>query len=96
MENKNFDILSGMSMLERVAHFCVLIGEEATVKIFQNLPTDMVEDISIQISQIRTIDKAISLAVLEEFHLFMKSSSYISSGGFDYAKDILYKSLGKA
>jgi len=96
MEQKYIDALSGMTMLEKCAHFCVLIGEEATVKIFQNLPKEMVEDLSIQISQIRTIDKEISLAVLEEFHVFMRTSSYISSGGFDYAKDILYKSLGKA
>jgi len=96
METANHELIDGMPMIERVAHFCVLIGEEATVKVFQNLPKDIVEDLSIQISQIRTVDKAVSLAILEEFHLFIKSSSYISSGGFDYAKDILYKSLGKA
>ena len=89
------NLLDGMPMIEKVAHFCVLIGEEATVKIFQNLPKDIVEDLSISITQIRSIDKDTSLGILEEFHLFIQSSSYISSGGFDYAKDILYKSLGK-
>ncbi|MDC0932369.1 flagellar motor switch protein FliG [Arcobacteraceae bacterium] len=88
--------IDGMPMIEKVAHFCVLIGEEATVKIFQSLPKEVVEDLSISITQIRSIDKDTSLAILEEFHLFIQSSSYISSGGFDYAKDILYKSLGKA
>ncbi|PIF04096.1 MAG: flagellar motor switch protein FliG [Arcobacter sp.] len=87
--------LSTMPMIEKVAHFCVLIGEEATVKIFQSLPKETVEDLSIAITQISSIDKDISLAILEEFHLFIESSAYISSGGFDYAKDILYKSLGK-
>ena len=88
--------LEGMPMIEKIAHFCVLIGEEATVKIFQSLPKEIVEDLSIAITQIKSIDKETSLAILEEFHLFIQSSSYISSGGFDYAKDILYKSLGKA
>lgn len=88
--------LDSMPMIEKVAHFCVLIGEEATVKIFQSLPKDVVEDLSISITQIRSIDKDTSLGILEEFHLFIESSSYISAGGFDYAKDILYKSLGKA
>ncbi|BFU77716.1 flagellar motor switch protein FliG [Arcobacter sp. 15-2] len=88
--------IEGMPMIERVAHFCVLIGEEATVKIFQSLPNEVVEDLSIAITQIRSIDKETSLGILEEFHLYIQSSSYISSGGFDYAKDILYKSLGKA
>ncbi len=92
----NHDLLQGMSMLEKVANFCVLIGEEATVKIFQNLPKNIVEDISTAITQVKSIDKDKSLALLEEFHIFIKSNAYISSGGFEYAKDILYKSLGKA
>jgi len=88
--------LENMPMIEKIAHFCVLIGEESTVKIFQGLPKEIVEDLSVAITQIKTIDKETSLGILEEFHLFIQSSSYISSGGFDYAKDILYKSLGKA
>ncbi|QKF82909.1 flagellar motor switch protein FliG [Halarcobacter ebronensis] len=90
------DILKGMSMLEKVAKFCVLIGEEATVKIFQHMPKHLVEEISTAITMINAIDKETSLAILEEFHLFTRSKSFISSGGYDYAKDILYKSLGKA
>lgn len=91
----NSEVLKGMSMLDKVAHFCVLIGEEATVKIFQHLPKHIVEEISTSITMISSIDKETSLAVLDEFHLFTRSKSFISSGGYDYAKEILYKSLGK-
>ncbi len=89
------DVLKGMSMLDKVATFCVLIGEEATVKIFQHLPKHVVEQISTAITQITSIDKDTSLAILDEFHLYTRSKGFISSGGFDYARDILYKSLGK-
>lgn len=89
------DILKGMSMMEKVARFFVLIGEESTVKIFQHLPKDMVEAISTSITQITSINKDVSLAVLEEFHLYTRSRGFISSGGYDFAKEILYKSLGK-
>jgi len=95
-KEQNHDLLQSMPMMERIANFLVLIGEEATVKIFQNLPKQLVEDLSIAITRINSIDKATSLAVLTEFHLFIQSNAYISSGGFEYAKDILYKSLGKA
>ena len=95
MSEVSHDLLKDMPMLDRVAQFCVLIGEEATVKIFQNLPIDIVEQISTAISNINSIDKATSLAILDEFHLYTRSKSFISSGGFEYAKDILYKSLGK-
>ena len=92
--NEN-DVLKGMSMLQKVARFFVLIGEESTVKIFQHLPKDMVENISTAITQISSINKDVSLAILEEFHLYTRSKSFISSGGYDFARDILYKSLGK-
>ncbi len=92
----NNDILKGMSMLEKIAHFCVLVGEESTVKFFQHLPKNIVEDISTSITMITSIDKDTSLAILDEFHLYTKSKGFISSGGYDYARDILYKSLGKS
>ncbi|XPV69260.1 MAG: flagellar motor switch protein FliG [Halarcobacter sp.] len=95
MDSTN-ELLKGMSMMEKISLFCVLIGEEATVKIFQHLPKNIVEDISTNITLINSIDKETSLAILEEFHLFTRSKAFISSGGYDYAKDILYKSLGKA
>ncbi len=95
MSEVSRDLLREIPMIDKIAQFCVLIGEEATVKIFQNLPTDLVEQISTAITNISSIDKETSLALLDEFHLYTRSKSFISSGGFDYAKDILYKSLGK-
>ena len=92
---KPSEVLKGMSMMDKVARFFVLIGEESTVKIFQHLPKNIVEDISTAITQISAIDKEVSLAILEEFHLYTRSKSFISSGGYDFARDILYKSLGK-
>jgi flagellar motor switch protein FliG len=89
------DFLKGMSMMDKVSRFFVLIGEESTVKIFQHLPKEMVEEISTSITQISSINKDVSLAVLEEFHLYTRSKSFISAGGYDFARDILYKSLGK-
>lgn len=94
-DNKMNEILKGMSMMDKVARFFVLIGEESTVKIFQHLPKNIVEDISTSITQISSIDKDVSLAILEEFHLYTRSKTFISAGGYDFAKDILYKSLGK-
>jgi flagellar motor switch protein FliG len=91
----DIDILKGMSMLEKIARFFVLIGEDSTVKIFQFLPKDYVEQISTAITQIQSINKDVSLAILEEFHLYTRTKGFISSGGYDFAKDILYKSIGQ-
>ena len=91
----DIDILKGMSMLEKIARFFVLIGEDSTVKIFQFLDKSYVEQISTAITQIQSINKEVSLAILEEFHLYTKKKGFISSGGYDFAKDILYKSIGQ-
>ena len=93
--NSDIDILKGMSMLEKIARFFVLIGEDSTDKIFQYLDKDYVEQISTAITQIQSINKDVSLAILEEFHLYTRTKGFISSGGYDFAKDILYKSIGQ-
>ncbi len=82
-------------MLEKIARFFVLIGEDSTVKIFQYLDKDYVEQISTAITQIQSINKDVSLAILEEFHLYTRTKGFISSGGYDFAKEILYKSIGQ-
>ena len=91
----DIDILKGMSMLEKIARFFVLIGEDSTVKIFQFLDKYYVEQISTAITQIQSINKDVSLAILEEFHLYTRTKGFISSGGYDFAKEILYKSIGQ-
>ena len=91
----DIDILKGMSMIEKIARFFVLIGEDSTVKIFQFLDKDYVEQISTAITQIQSINKDVSLAILEEFHLYTRTKGFISSGGYDFAKEILYKSIGQ-
>ena len=93
--NSDIDILKGMSMLEKIARFFVLIGEDSTVKIFQYLDKSYVEQISTAITQIQSINKEVSLAILEEFHLYTRTKGFISSGGYDFAKEILYKSIGQ-
>ena len=91
----DIDILKGMTMLEKIARFFVLIGEDSTVKIFQFLDKAYVEQISTAITQIQSINKDVSLAILEEFHLYTRTKGFISSGGYDFAKEILYKSIGQ-
>ena len=92
---RDTEILKGMSMMEKVARFFVLIGEDSTVKIFQFLDKDYVEQISTAITQMQSINKDVSLAILEEFHLYTRTKGFISSGGYDFAKEILYKSIGQ-
>ena len=86
-------LLKGMSQIQKVAYFFILRGEEQTVKIFEHLPKNMIEAITQEIVQTKNIDKDIAIEVLNEFYVLSKSHQYINSGGYEYAKDILHKSM---
>jgi flagellar motor switch protein FliG len=87
-------ILDELSMPEKIAILLIQLGEDLTAQIFSYMDVDTITEISKYIASAKTIDKAIAAAVLEEFYVIFQSNQYISSGGLEYAKEILYKALG--
>ncbi len=83
-----------LSMSEKVAILLNLLGEDLTAQVFSHMSLESITQISKYIARTTTVDKQIAMAILEEFHVIMQSNQYISSGGFDYAKEILFKALG--
>ncbi len=83
-----------MSMSEKTAVFLMQMGEDVTSQIFAHLDVDTITEVSKYIAQAKNVDKQLGMAVLEEFYAIFQSNQYISSGGMDYAKEILYKALG--
>ena len=82
------------SMAEKIAILLVQLGDEITGEIFSNLDLDSITEVSKYIAQNSGIDKALGGAVLEEFYAIFQSNQYISTGGFEYAKELLYRTLG--
>ena len=87
-------IYDGLTMAEKIAIFLIQIGEDATANIFSHMGIEAITDISKYIAKSKDIDKQIATAILEEFYAIFQSNQYIRSGGLEYAKDILYKTLG--
>ncbi|PAF50662.1 flagellar motor switch protein FliG [Helicobacter sp. 13S00477-4] len=83
-----------LSMAEKIAILLIQVGEEATSDVFRHLDIDSITEISKQIMQLNGTDKAIGGAVLEEFYAIFQSNQYINSGGLDYARELLNKTLG--
>lgn len=83
-----------MSMAEKVAILLVQLGEDTTAQIFARMNVEAITEISKYIAGNRAIEKNIGSAVLEEFYAIFQSNQYLSSGGLDYAREILYKALG--
>ena len=83
-----------LSMSEKIAILLVQLGDEITGEIFSHLDLDSITEISKYIAQNSGVDKIIATAILEEFYAIFQSNQYISTGGFEYAKELLYRTLG--
>lgn len=83
-----------LRMAEKIAILLIQLGDELTSEVFTHLDVETITEISKYIAQSTTVDKAIATAILEEFYAIFQSNQYISSGGMDYAREILYRVLG--
>jgi flagellar motor switch protein FliG len=88
------EIYEALSMDKKIAILLTQIGDEATSRLFSNMDMDMVTEISTNLVTLENYDKPIATAVLEEFVALFQSNQYIVNGGFDYAKEILFKTFG--
>jgi flagellar motor switch protein FliG len=86
--------LDELSMEEKIAILLIQLGEDVTAQIFSHLDVESITEISKHIATAGAVDKAVASSVLEEFYVIFQSNQYISSGGMEYAKEILYKALG--
>lgn len=83
-----------MSMAEKTAVLLLQLGEETTATVFSNLSVEAITDVSKFIAASKSVERGVATAVLEEFYAIFQSNQYITSGGLEYAREILYKALG--
>ena len=86
--------LDEMGMAEKISVLLLQLGEEITAGIFTNMNIEAITEISKYIAGNKTIDKAVATAILEEFYAIFQSSQYITTGGLEYARELLYRTLG--
>ncbi len=86
--------LDELSMSEKIAILLIQVGEDITGEILRHLDIDSITEISKQIVQLNGTDKQIGAAVLEEFFAIFQSNQYINTGGLEYARELLTRTLG--
>jgi len=87
-------IFDEMTMPEKIAILLLQLGEEATSAIFSNMSVEAITEVSKFIASNVTIDRSVATAILEEFHAIFQSGQYLTSGGMEYARELLYRTLG--
>ncbi len=83
-----------MSMAEKIAILLMQLGEESTASVFSNMSVEAITEVSKYIAGNRTVEKAVATAILEEFHAIFQSGQFITTGGMEYARELLYRTLG--
>jgi flagellar motor switch protein FliG len=79
---------------QKAAIFLVTIGSEISAEIFKFLREDEIETLTFEIARLETIEPDQKDAILQEFQELMMANQFISTGGIDYARELLEKSLG--
>lgn len=79
---------------QKAAIILISLGSELSAKILKNFREDEIEDLTLEIANIRRIDPKVKEEVLNEFYELCLAQNYIAIGGIDYAKEMLEKALG--
>ena len=79
---------------QKAAIFLVTLGSEISSEIFKHLREDEIEALTFEIARLDSVEPEDRDAVLQEFQELMMAQDFITSGGIDYARELLEKSLG--
>jgi len=79
---------------EKAAMLLISLGPEKSAEIFKHLKEEEIEQLTLEIANIRTVTPDEKEKVLEEFYQICLAQEYIAEGGIGYAKEILEKALG--
>jgi len=79
---------------EKAAMLLISLGPERSSDIFKYLKEDEIEQLTLEIANIRFISPEDKERTLEEFYQICLAQEYITEGGIEYAKEILEKAMG--
>lgn len=85
---------TGYSGKEKAAMLLISLGPEKSAEIFKHLKEEEIEQLTLEIANIRAVSPEDKEKILEEFYQICLAQEYIAEGGISYAKEILEKALG--
>ena len=79
----------------KAAIFLTSLGADVSARIFKSLSENEIETLSGEISRLSSVDDTLSSAVTREFLQMALTKQYITTGGLNYALEVLDKSVGR-
>ncbi len=80
---------------EKVAILLIALGKELSAQLFKHLTDDEIEQITMDIANVRHVTKEMKQQVLDEFYQVCLVQNYIEEGGIEYAREVLDKAIGQ-
>lgn len=87
-------IKRNLSGLQKAAVFLISLGPELSSKVLKCMRDDEIEQLTLEIANMRRFPDEIRDKVFEEFQQLCTAQQYLSQGGIQYAKEVLEKALG--
>ena len=79
---------------EKAAMLLVALGPELSASIFKHLRDEEIEQMTLEIANLRFVSTENKDKILEEFFEICVAQEFIAEGGISYARDVLEKALG--
>jgi len=79
---------------QKAAILLACLGPENAGRVLAQLREDEVDQITLDISGLGTIDPDLKAAVFDELHQMDVAKQFVAQGGIDFAKDLLEQSFG--
>jgi flagellar motor switch protein FliG len=91
---KGAQLPNSLTGRQKAAILLISLGPEVSAQIFKHLREEEIEQLTLEIANVRKVDSGEKERILAEFHQICLAQEYISQGGISYAKEILEKALG--
>jgi flagellar motor switch protein FliG len=79
---------------QKTAILLISLGSDVSAGILKHLREDEIEEITLEIANLKRVPTELRDQVIEEFHQICIAQEYILSGGIEMAREILDKALG--
>ena len=86
--------LAEMSNKQKAAVLLITLGPNLSSQVLKHMGEEEIEKLTLEIANQRKLTQDQKDKVIHEFHEMCIAKEYLSSGGLDYARDVLEKALG--
>lgn len=85
----------GLLGIQKAAILLISLGPENSARVIQHLSEQEIEQLTLEMANVRKVSPEQRDAVVDEFHQMCLANDYITQGGIDYARDVLERALGE-